>query len=147
MGKTGTAQIASDGAYLDNQYILSLLGVLPMNNPEIACYIAVTKPKTYIQYGGVVAAPLVKEVLLQAITINNIPKQSGGIKIDSRWYIDDFYYTVSDYVGMDVVKVQPHGYYQIKIIGDGDKIISQSPKANERVIQGSYVYLYTNQQK
>lgn len=145
--KTGTAQIASDGAYLDNQYILSLLGVLPMNNPEIACYIAVTKPKTYIQYGGVVAAPLVKEVLLQAITINNIPKQSGGIKIDSRWYIDDFYYTVSDYVGMDVVKVQPHGYYQIKIIGDGDKIISQSPKANERVIQGSYVYLYTNQQK
>ncbi|MBQ6817468.1 MAG: stage V sporulation protein D [Bacilli bacterium] len=142
--KTGTAQIASEGGYLDNQYILSLLGVMPVNDPEIICYIAITKPKTYIQYGGVVAAPLVKEVLMQAITIADLPKQEGGIPIDSRWYIDDFYYTVSDYVGLKVKEVNQHGYYQIKIIGDGDTIISQSPSANQRVVQGSYVYLYTN---
>ena len=142
--KTGTAQIASDGMYLENQYILSLLGVMPVNDPQIIAYIAVTKPKTYIQYGGVVAAPLVKEVLLQAITVLNISPQEGGIPIDSRWYIDDFYYPVSEYVGLNINEVKQHGYYKIKIVGDGDKIISQSPSYGSRVIQGSIVYLYTN---
>ena len=142
--KTGTAQIASNGAYLDNQYILSLLGVMPINNPEVACYIAITKPKTYVQYGGVVAAPLVKEVLLQTITILDIKSQEGGIPIDSRWYIDDFYYTVNDYIGYSRKDIKEHGYYKIKIVGSGDKIISQSPNPYSRVILGSNVYLYTN---
>ena len=44
-GKTGTAQIAENGSYVEGKYILSFLGIAPMNNPEIACYIAVVNPK------------------------------------------------------------------------------------------------------
>lgn len=143
-GKTGTAQIPVNGVYLENTYILSFLGIAPMNDPEIACYIAIKAPKTYVQYGGVVVAPLVKDVLSQSFSILGIEKQDGGIPIDSRWYVDNFYYTVENYIGKSKKQVLNHPYYKIKIVGTGDTIIEQSPKAGERIIGGSYVYLYTN---
>jgi len=64
-GKTGTAQKAVDGVYLDNNYIISFIGMAPMNNPELVVYVAVDNPKNTIQYGGVVAAPIVKEILTE----------------------------------------------------------------------------------
>jgi len=142
-GKTGTAQIPVNGVYLENTYILSFLGIAPMNDPSITCYIAIKAPKTYVQYGGVVVAPLVKDVLTQSFSILGIDKQEGGIPIDSRWYVDNFYYTVENYIGKSRKSVLSHPYYKIKIIGSGDTIVEQSPSSGERIIQGSYVYLYT----
>ena len=143
-GKTGTAQIPVNGVYLENTYILSFLGIAPMNDPEISCYIAIKAPKTYVQYGGVVVAPLVKDVLTQSFSILGIEKQEGGIPIDSRWYVDNFYYEVENYIGKSTKQVLNHPYYKIKIIGEGNNIIDQTPKKGERIIGGSYVYLYTN---
>ena len=34
-GKTGTAQKAKDGHYVDGQYIVSFIGFAPANDPEI----------------------------------------------------------------------------------------------------------------
>ena len=53
-GKTGTAQIAENGVYLQGQYILSFIGAMPMNNPEIAIYVCMEKPHSLIQYGGTI---------------------------------------------------------------------------------------------
>lgn len=143
-GKTGTAQIPVNGVYLENTYILSFLGIAPMNDPSVSCYIAIKAPKTYVQYGGVVVAPLVKDVLTQSFSILGIEKQEGGIPIDSRWYVDNFYYEVENYIGKSTKQVLNHPYYKIKIIGEGNNIIDQNPKKGERIIGGSYVYLYTN---
>lgn len=142
-GKTATAQIAEDGVYVDGKYILSFLGIAPMNNPQIACYIAIKEPKNTIQYGGVVAAPLVRDMLAQSFSIMNIKKEEGGIPIDSRWYIDDFYYKVDNYIGKDVKKVGFHPHYKIKIIGDGNTVIDQVPKEGEYIVKDNYVILYT----
>lgn len=143
-GKTGTAQIPVNGVYLENTYILSFLGIAPMNDPQITCYIAIKAPKTYVQYGGVVVAPIVKDVLTQSFPLLNITKQEGGIPIDSRWYIDNFYYGVENYVGKSRKEISLHPYYKIKIIGNGNIIIDQTPKPNEKIIQDNYVYLYTD---
>lgn len=143
-GKTGTAQIPVNGVYLENTYILSFLGIAPMNDPSIACYIALKAPKSYVQYGGYVVAPLVKDLLNQAFPLLNIEKQEGGFNIDSRWYVDPFYYEVEDYINKSRKEILPHPFYKIKIIGNGDKIINQIPKAKERIISDNYVYLYTN---
>ena len=52
-GKTGTAQvISSTGGYEAGHYILSFLGMAPMNDPEILCYLAIDKPQNCVQYGG-----------------------------------------------------------------------------------------------
>ena len=50
-GKTGTAQIPIDGVYVPGKYILSFLGIAPMNDPRVSAYIAINQPKTSIQYG------------------------------------------------------------------------------------------------
>ena len=62
--KTGTAQkISPSGGYLSGEYILSTLGIAPMNNPEIAVYIAIDNPKGTNNYGGTVVSPLVGQVI------------------------------------------------------------------------------------
>ena len=115
-----------------------------MNDPKLVCYIAIKSPKTYIQYGGVVVAPIVREVLSSCFSILGIEKQEGGIPIDSRFYIDNFYYLVENYIGKSPKQALSHPYYQIKIVGDGDTIIEQVPSANSKIISGGTVTLYTN---
>lgn len=57
-GKTGTAQKVSNGHYMVGNYILSFIGFLPADDPEIVLYVAIDNPKGVTQYGGVVAAPI-----------------------------------------------------------------------------------------
>ena len=44
-------------------------------------------------------------MISQSFSILGIEKQDGGIPIDSRWYVDDFYYKVDDYIGKKVKTV------------------------------------------
>ena len=50
-GKTGTAQKVNNGRYMVGNYILSFIGFLPADDPEIVLYIAVDNPKGVTQYG------------------------------------------------------------------------------------------------
>lgn len=143
-GKTGTAQIPIDGVYVPGKYILSFLGIAPMNDPQVSAYIAINQPKATIQYGGVVVAPMLKEVILDSLSLMGVEKQEGGIPRDSRWWVDKFLYPVENYIGKSPKEVGFHPYYKIKIVGDGDKIIAQSPESGEFIVQDGVVTLYTN---
>ena len=77
-GKTGTAQKVENGSYMVGNYIVSFVGFLPANNPEIVVYIAVDNAKGTTQYGGTIAAPIAKNILLSATNILNIKKQSNS---------------------------------------------------------------------
>lgn len=142
-GKTGTAQVPEGGVYLSDRYILSYLGIAPMNDPQISIYMAVYNPKNTIQYGGIVVAPMVKEVMAESLTILKIPKQPGGIPFEPRWWLDKFTYTVEDYVGQKVKSINLHPYYKFKINGNGDTVIAQSPNPGEKIVQDGFVILYT----
>jgi stage V sporulation protein D (sporulation-specific penicillin-binding protein) len=63
-GKTGTAQKAKDGRYLENNHIVSFIGFAPADDPQLVVYIAVDNPKGTVQFGGVVAAPIVGNIPL-----------------------------------------------------------------------------------
>lgn len=115
-----------------------------MNDPAITCYVAIKSPKTYIQYGGVVVAPIVKNILSQSFSILNIKKQDGGYKINPRYYVDRFSYSVLDYTGKSRKEITMHPFYKLVIIGNGDKIIDQNPKYGDVIYEGESVYLYTN---
>lgn len=139
-GKTGTSQIVGpDGAYLDNEYILSFIGAIPMNNPQLVTYICVEKPKNCIQYGGTIAAPIVKNIFMDAIDILNIDKQSNQIeKIKS--YYDEEMVLVPNYIGLTKKEVKKQ-YFNIVYYGEGNYIIDQLPKANEKVKPDSTILL------
>ena len=115
-----------------------------MNDPQISAYFAINSPKASIQYGGTVAAPIVKELIAESLTILNVQKQNGGVQREARWWVDKFIYTVDDYVGKNRKSIGFHPYYKFKIVGDGDTIIAQSPEAGEKIVQDGYVTLYTN---
>ena len=129
---------------MENAYILSFMGIAPMNDPELVCYIAVNSPISYIQYGGTVVAPIVREVLIECINILDIPKQEGGHKLNIRYYIDKNRYAVDNYIGKLKTQVNMNPYYNISIVGEGDIIITQSPNPGEIIEEGNTVYLYTD---
>lgn len=144
-GKTGTAQIAENGSYVQGKYILSFMGIAPMNDPEIMIYLAITNPKNTIQYGGVVCAPIVKEALQESFQVLNIKPTNDGIPLDARWYIDKKVYLVDDYIGMSVKKLPYTDKYNYIIEGSGDTIISQVPAPGERIIEGGSIIIYTGE--
>lgn len=131
-GKTGTSQIVGpNGAYLDGEYILSFIGALPMNNPKLVTYICIEKPKNCIQYGGTIAAPIVKSVFLDAIDILNITKQNNQIEKVKSFY-DEETSLVPNYIGLEKKDVKKQ-YFNIIYYGEGSYIIDQLPKPNEKI--------------
>ena len=67
-GKTGTAQKVNNGAYMDGNYILSFIGFMPANDPQLVLYVAIDHPHNVTQYGGTVAAPIAKNIFKSAVT-------------------------------------------------------------------------------
>ena len=129
-GKTGTAQKVSDGKYLVGNYILSFIGFLPADNPEIIVYVAVDNPKGVTQYGGTVSAPIARSIMMSAIEILNIKEKSGGM-LKEYIYTDTKYLVVPNVVGMSKSEAtKTLKDFNVKYSGNGDTVIYMSPFAN-----------------
>ena len=138
-GKTGTAQKVQDGSYMAGNYIVSFIGFMPANDPKIVVYVAIDNPKGVIQYGGTVAAPIAKNVLEDSIDILEI-KKSKKVKEKNYQPWDKKYITVPNLVGKSYNKIKYKlEKFSVEFTGSGDKIIYQSPKAGERVYEGSKI--------
>ena len=61
-GKTGTSQKIENGTYSHSHFISSFIGFAPADDPRLAMVVAVDDPRG-AYYGGVVAAPVFKEVV------------------------------------------------------------------------------------
>lgn len=140
-GKTGTAQKVENGAYLVGNYILSFVGFLPADDPEIVVYVAINNPKRVIQYGGVVSAPVAKNIMLDAINALDIKKRNVNTEKKYNWD-DKKYYTVEDVVGKTPKEAaQILSHYEIEYSGNGSVVKDQSPKAGTRLEETSTVRL------
>ena len=141
-GKTGTAQKVKDGRYMDGNYILSFIGFMPANDPEVVVYVAVDNPKGVVQYGGTVAAPIAKRVLEASANALNIKKSKSDIEREYELW-DIKYYEVPNVIGMTKkeARVAIGINYQIEYSGTGEKVIYQSPKEGEFVKQGEKIKL------
>ncbi|MFA3782806.1 penicillin-binding protein [Melioribacteraceae bacterium 4301-Me] len=65
-GKTGTSQKLINNSYSNNQYNSSFVGFLPAENPQLICLILYNSPAVG-KYGGLVAAPVFKNVMQRII--------------------------------------------------------------------------------
>ncbi|MCI9281297.1 MAG: stage V sporulation protein D [Bacilli bacterium] len=140
-GKTGTAQKVKDGKYMDGNYILSFIGFLPADDPEVIVYVAVDNPKGVTQYGGVVSAPIAKSVLTSAIDILDIEPSKEGMPREYTW-LDIKYLKLPNVVGMtkDEAKKTLQGF-KIEYSGAGDKVIYQTPNADFYAPEGETIKL------
>lgn len=140
-GKTGTAQKVVNGSYLDGNYILSFMGFMPADDPEIVVYVAIDNPKGVTQYGGVVSAPIARSVLLSAIDILGIEPSYEGMAKEYTW-LDKKYSILPNVVGMskeEATKTLKN--YKIEYSGDGDTVIYMSPEAGYYVAEGETIML------
>lgn len=76
-GKTGTAQIARrDGrGYESNAYVGSFIGGAPASWPRVAVLVSIYRPTKEGYYGGVVAAPVVKEIIAEVLNYMRVPPE------------------------------------------------------------------------
>jgi len=75
-GKTGTAQIAKNGKYV-NEYVASFAGFAPYNNPKFVVVVSIFNPKKGGIYGGDVAAPLFAKLMEFVLHYYGIKQDSG----------------------------------------------------------------------
>ncbi|QWR76847.1 peptidoglycan D,D-transpeptidase FtsI family protein [Candidatus Magnetomonas plexicatena] len=75
-GKTGTAQMydRNIGRYSSTDFISSFVGFVPAEKPAFAMVVVVWKPRGEI-YGGLVAAPVFKNIAEKALTYLNVPRE------------------------------------------------------------------------
>ncbi len=140
-GKTGTAQKVKDGRYMVGNYILSFIGFLPADDPKIIVYVAINNPKRVIQYGGVISAPIAKEILKDSINALNIKQRNVTTEKKYNWN-DKKYYTVENVVGKSPKQAAKIlSMYKIEYSGNGSVVIAQSPEALTRLEEGSTVRL------
>ena len=138
-GKTGTAQKVDNGIYMVGNYIVSFIGFMPSNDPKIIVYVAIDNPKGVVQYGGTVAAPIARNILEDAIDILDIKKELGSTEKKYQFY-EKKYVEVPNFVGKKVNEISKiNNRLLIEYSGTGNKIIYQSIKPKERVLEGSKI--------
>lgn len=140
-GKTGTAQKVKDGAYLVNNYIMSFVGIVPSNDPEAVLYIAIDNPKNTALLSSYTTTPIARRILLDIIDALDIKKQEGGVEKDWQWD-DKVYYEVPNVIGKDKKEAKEIlEHFKVEYSKTGNKVISQSPKAGERLEDGDTITL------
>ncbi|MCY9669483.1 stage V sporulation protein D [Paenibacillus alginolyticus] len=141
-GKTGTAQKVVNGRYSPDEHIVSFIGFAPADNPKIVIYAAVDDPQG-IQFGGLIAAPLVKNMMADALRYMKVEPDKNQLDKDYR-YGEIPVVEVPDLVGasVDDILEDLNMNFRLAKSGNGKYVISQAPKAGSRVDQGSTIRIF-----
>lgn len=146
-GKTGTAQKVVNGRYSQNEHIVSFIGFAPADDPQIVVYTAVDNPQG-IQFGGVVAAPIVRNILKDALEYMNIPPRQDQLSKKYK-YGETPVVTVPDLIGHTTTEIYEdlNMNFNLARSGAGNIVINQAPKAGTRVEKGSTIRIYMGSEK
>ena len=135
-GKTGTAQY-----YNQDKYDSSFIGIFPVNNPQFVVLVVLYGIEGNTYYASQTAAPLFKRIAHDLIRYYKLPAQEKQPEIPPEET-----FKLADYTKENIYEVKntlKNNGLQYKIIGSGNKIISQNPKPNSTVYKNSTVFLFT----
>ncbi len=145
-GKTGTSEkrdeFDAEGNADRTKRIASFGGFAPANNPQIALLVILDEPANPSMGGGQIAAPTFRNIMADTLNYLGIEPQyseneMGAIEV----VVPTFNETIIENARTSLKKVG----LEPQIIGDGDTVIDQIPKANSKIPYGSKVYLFTQE--
>lgn len=133
-GKTGTSEkIGIEGAY-----IASFAGFAPADNPQISILIAIDEPVGE-HGGGKVAAPIAGILLEKVLTYLNIEPQYEDDEISSISSV------APSLIGRTVSEAKNEASkFTLRVIGNGDKVVTQTPAAGQQMRNGGVIVIYTD---
>lgn len=143
--KTGTSQKRDkmDENGEDTLRVGSCVAYAPADDPQIAVLIMVDEPMGGVEYGSVVAAPYVSNLL--SFILPYLGYEPSYTEEEMKY--DEV--TVSNYVGSSVANAENDLSWRkinYKIVGDGDTVKAQTPDGGSSFTKDSGVlYLYTDE--
>lgn len=82
-GKTGTAKKVGKSGY-ENRYIAVFAGIVPASAPRLVTVVMIDEPRRNVFYGGAVAAPVFKNVMLETLRMLEIPPDNSVAAVVSE---------------------------------------------------------------
>ena len=143
-GKTGTSEkigVTEKQSKFEEDYIASMCGIAPADDPEIAMLVFFDTPSGDNYYGSMVAAPVFTNIMTEVLPY---------LEIKTNYSEEDLQYldtSAGDYTGLTVdealAKVQEEGF-TATVKGYGTKVIAQIPGVSSKVSSGGNIVLYTD---
>lgn len=134
IGKTGTGQVAKDGKYMSGYYTHSFAGLAPYDDPQVV---------VVFWYQGTVSGNTVPSQLVSAVVrtaLNKINTQPAKEVETSTFVLDSYKNQSLDFAKTILTQHQ----LSPLVIGDGNTVMDQYPKAQSEVSSKSRVFLSTN---
>ena len=136
--KTGTSEKKDIS---ETARIGSCVAYAPADNPQVAVIIVVDEPTGNSVYGGVIAAPFVSRTLADILPYLGIEPAYSKDEMDERLI------TVKSY-GMQKVSAAKEDItsreLKYTVIGDGEFVREQIPRAGSSLLKGGTIILYTD---
>ncbi len=137
-GKTGTAQQA---VRTDEEYVVSFIGFLPVDDPQIIAIAILDRPAVYTE-GLTSAAPMLKGLLENIIKYLGIPKteevdDSSSSESDTVVLDDLTLYTTNE-----AITYLTNKGLNYQIVGEGSVVTSSAPHAGTEVNEDSTIIVY-----
>ncbi len=144
-GKTATSEkLDAKGGADQLLYIASFLCFAPANDPQIAVLVGVDEPPGNYRGGGVLAAPIAKEVMEATLKYMNVEPQYTAEELQrvSR--------TTPSLIGKTIAEARSKAQevqLTVRVVGEGDKVVSQVPTAGQSISENGVIVVYTENAK
>ena len=147
-GKTGTAQKAEGGRYVEGKYVSSFLAFAPANDPKLVVLVVIDEPTAGSYYGGVIASPVVKSILSDSLRYLDVKPQyteeEAKLLMKDKVIVPE----VRNISLREAKKVLTQSKLRYRLEEeqgeptDDSLIIDQTPRADSKVDEGTIVILY-----
>ncbi len=146
-GKSGTSEKLDTGKREDGDWekVSSFVAVLPADDPQIAILAFIDEPHADTDYGSMLSAPLVGNIISEVAPYLGIETDSsllptGNVKVPDLVNPSNYSYKQWD---MAQVELNKKGLTHRRV-GSGDLVLAQYPEAGTEVPGGTTIYLYTD---
>lgn len=139
-GKTGTAQkYDENGQVMTGKHIASFIAFAPADDPKLAILLIVDEPNVAVDFGSVVAAPYVRNVILESLQYMGVTPNNEEAQAPEKVQVPD----VSNMTDTDAIAAL--NALGLDYLSDGTGTVTgQLPAPGVEVDKGTAVLLYTS---
>lgn len=122
------------------KYVASFVCFAPADDPQVAILVGVDDPPGEYRGGGVIAAPIARTVMESTLKYLNVKPQYTEAELSQVSY------TAPNLISKTVSQAKSTAAgsgFNVRVVGDGDMVVSQVPAAGQTIPKGGVVVIYT----